>query len=106
MKATHLLSDLLSRVSDIGRSLITAEESKEELGDRCESLLSGRGEATGLALGRQILDRYNELDTVSKKEFFDEIMLRFGVDEEKLTAAVDAWSKDKSHELARELYHV
>jgi len=104
MKAGHLLGDLLSRVSDIGRSLMPAEDAGEDLGDRCEALLSGEGEATGLALARQILDRYKELDDAEKSSFFVEIMQRFGVEEAQLSRSIQAWMKNKDYDSARQIH--
>ena len=70
MRTINLLSDLLLRVSDIGRSLMPAADKQETLIVRCETLLSRRGEATSLALAREILDRYGALDTDGKVKFF------------------------------------
>ena len=69
MRTANILSDLLSRVSDIGRSLMPVADKQETLIDRCETLLSRRGEATSLALAREILDRYSELTDAHKYNF-------------------------------------
>ena len=70
MRTDNILSDLLSRVSDIGRSLMPVADKQESLIDRCETLLSRRGEATSLALAREILDRYEVLSADEKCSFF------------------------------------
>ncbi len=62
-----------------------------ELGDLCEDLLSGRGEATGLAIGRSVLDRYRALDAEGRRGFFAMLRDRFGVDEPALDAALARW---------------
>lgn len=54
-------------------------------------MLSERGEATGLALGGEIFERYAKLDTAGKRAFFAEATRRFGVDEAALKAALAAW---------------
>lgn len=99
-----MLGDLLSRVSDIGRSLMPVEDARENLSDRCEALLSGKGEATGLALGREILDRYQELNSEEKKQFFIEIMRRFGVEEAKLNEAINSWKGKSNSDMARQIH--
>ena len=91
MRTANILSDLLSRVSDIGRSLMPVADKQETLIDRCETLLSRRGEATSLALAREILDRYSELTDAHKYNFFTDMMSQFGVDEANLSAAIEAW---------------
>lgn len=104
MRASHMLGDLLSRVSIIGRSLTPDSGEQESLVDRSETLLSGRGEATGLALGREILDRYKAMDFVSQEAFFVGILERFGVDDEALNAAVEAWRLDRNKDSARRIH--
>ena len=90
MRTSRLL-DLLSRIAEVGHSLVSSDASEESLGDLCESLLSGRGEATGLALAEEIFKRYAALDAQGKREFFAEATHRFGVDEEALNEALAAW---------------
>lgn len=99
-----MLGDLLSRVSIIGRSLTPDFGSQESLIDRVETLLSGRGEATGLALGREILDRYNDLGFEAKEVFFADILVRFGVDDEALNAALEAWQVSRDKGVARRIH--
>ena len=57
----------------------------------CEDLLSGRGEASGVALAREILARYAELTTGPRIAFFEALASRFGPDRARLDAAVAAW---------------
>ena len=52
----------------------------ESLVELCEDLLSGRGEASGVALAREILDRYAELTTGPRIAFFEALAQRFGTD--------------------------
>jgi malonyl-CoA decarboxylase len=93
MRAAYILNDLLSRVSDIGRSLMPVEDRQASLIERCETLLSRQGEATSLALGREILDRYNALHTEDKGTFFQDVMKQFGVNEANLSTIINAWKK-------------
>ena len=104
MRANQLLGDLLARVSDIGRSLIPVEDLEVTLGDRCETLLSGEGEATGLALAREILDRYQQLSGADKRLFFVEMRQRFGVEAARLSRSIQAWMKNNDYNSARQIH--
>jgi malonyl-CoA decarboxylase len=87
MKGTSLLSDLVGRVADVGRGLLAAPPTRD-IADLCEAVLSGKGEATGLAQARAIFDRYDDMDTKARRAFFDLLRARFGVDERALDAAL------------------
>ncbi len=43
-----------------------ARQDASELLELCEALLSGRGEATGTAMARDVLDRYHDLDAAAR----------------------------------------
>ena len=74
--ATAFFSDLLSTISERGRTLLRRgassdrREDASELLELCEALLSGRGEATGTAMAREVLDRYHDLDAAGRASFF------------------------------------
>ena len=90
MKPNALLSDLMSRIADAGRSLGQAVQgARPDLPDLCDRLLSGRGEATGLAVAREILTQFAGLDAAGKARFFAALSERFGVDMEALSAAIE-----------------
>lgn len=68
------LQELLSSVAEQGRALLPrslfgagAEEDIEAL---ARALISGRGEASGVAIARELLDRYAPLSDDDKKKFF------------------------------------
>ncbi|MGA7609876.1 MAG: MCD, Malonyl-CoA decarboxylase MCD, partial [Xanthobacteraceae bacterium] len=68
---TSFFGELLQSISERGRSLIErgrgryddAAQRSETLIELCEELLSGRGEASGVALAREILARYADVTT-------------------------------------------
>ena len=100
-----LLSDLLTRVTDIGRSLDSVIKQQEKpLLEQCEGLLDKDGEATGLAQAQQVLRRYAELDDNEKSAFFLQILTNFGTDNAVLDAAITSWKNDKSEANARALH--
>ena len=112
MSATSaLFSDLLTSISERGRSLIGRKPSVEEPAPRardlvedCEALLSGRGEASGTALARKLIERYERLDEPARLNFFRALLDRFGPDSKRLTALAEAWLSDRSDTRAADLH--
>src|ERR1700742_1957675 len=95
--ANAFFSDLLATISERGRSLLRrgepadGKEHASDLIELCEALLSGRGEATGTAMAREVLDRYQELDANGRLVFFETLARDFGPDRGKLAKAIEAW---------------
>jgi malonyl-CoA decarboxylase len=109
--ATAFFSDLLNSISDRGRQLLGLAEGPVDqklllagLVDLCEQILSGRGEASGAALAREALDRYELLDADSRMSFFDTLAGNFGPDPKKLAAAAYAWTNNPGQETAADLH--
>ena len=110
---TSFFGEMLQTISERGRALIDrardrrgdAAARSESLVELCDELLSGRGEASGVALAREILAHYEELTTGPRIAFFEALATRFGVDRERIDAAVDAWTRAGSDEAAAELHH-
>jgi malonyl-CoA decarboxylase len=104
--------ELLQAISDRGRAFMERArerrglpaERSDSLVELCEELLSGRGEATGVALAREILLRYAELTTGPRIAFFEALATKFGADRERIAAAVAAWEANPSDETAAELH--
>ncbi|HEU0222070.1 MAG TPA: malonyl-CoA decarboxylase [Paracoccaceae bacterium] len=109
MKSTTLLGDLLTRVTEVGRSLTqsgtAAEAGPAGLLVTCEQLLKGEGEATGLARARQILDRYARFTPEEKAAFFKGVTSRFGVDGKGLEAAIERWREGQGDAEARAIHY-
>ncbi len=87
MRATTVFNDLVGRVADRGRSLMGTTGPKS-VGQMCETLLTGKGEATGLALARAIFDSYDAMSPDDKRVFFTMLSERFGVDRAKTDQAL------------------
>jgi malonyl-CoA decarboxylase len=93
------LGDLLTSVADRGRALIGFERfaGRNRPVDRlCEDLLSGRGEASGMALAQAVLDAWERLDRPGRLAFFVMLQERFGPDHERLGKAIEAYREDPS----------
>src|SRR5829696_1786918 len=94
---TSFFHDMLGSIADRGRALIersatrptpdrserTTQKAKspEDLEALCRDLLSGRGEASGVALARQILDLYASLPVERRLDFFRLLARDFGPDQ-------------------------
>jgi malonyl-CoA decarboxylase len=109
---TSFFGDMLQSIAERGRALIErtrdrreiAEQRSANLAQLCEDLLSGRGEASGVALAREILSRYGELKTGPRITFFEVLARRFGPDRARLAAAVAAWQASPSDLTAAEVH--
>src|ERR1700744_620820 len=102
---------LLQSIADRSRALIKRErrepahERSSSLIELCEELLSGRGEASGVALAQEILASYAELPTGPRIAFFETLATTFGHDRGRIDKAVAAWQAAPSDETAAELNH-
>jgi malonyl-CoA decarboxylase len=98
-----MIEDLLFRVTDIGSTMLSNNQ-QQSLAEKCESLLSNTGEATSLALSREILDHYTTLSDDGKLDFFMTLASGFGVDIEALQHAYDLWKQNPVVHLARQIH--
>jgi malonyl-CoA decarboxylase len=95
--ANAFFSDLLATISERRRSLLRRGNSNGPKGDAsellelCEALLSGRGEASGTVMAREVLDRYHHLDEAGRLTFFGTLARDFGPDREKVARAIETW---------------
>jgi malonyl-CoA decarboxylase len=109
MANTTFFSEMLQSIADRGRALIHRREPARErstgLVELCEALLSGRGEASGVALAADILDRYDDLTTGPRIAFFETLATTFGADRARIDAAIAAWQQSPSDATAAELHH-
>ncbi|MFA6266373.1 MAG: malonyl-CoA decarboxylase [Pseudolabrys sp.] len=108
---TSFFGDLLQTISDRGRALLdrgrrgdTSAARSENLVELCEHLLSGRGEASGVARARDILSRYAELTIGPRIAFFEALAKRFGTHAERVGEAIAAWQANPSDETAARLH--
>jgi malonyl-CoA decarboxylase len=93
--------DLLSRISERGRqildfsSLIGVEE-EESFESLCRALLSSRGEASGVALARRILDRYQGASEEEQDDIFNFLASQIVPDDKTIEIAAKAYIQDPS----------
>jgi len=93
------LSDLLSTLTERGRALLRGtfsgngetRLSHQELIQLGETLLSRRGEATGVALAHSLLAGYAAASIEDRASFLKSLADRFGPDHARLDAAIEAY---------------
>src|SRR5579864_9616480 len=109
---TSFFSEMLQSIADRSRALIRRDR-REPAGARsaglvelCEDLLSGRGEASGVALANEILAAYAELTIGPRIAFFEALASVFGHDRSRIDAAIAAWRESPSAANAAELHRV
>jgi len=104
------LSHLLKSVSERGRALSDLGGLSQKAGavaqiiELSERLLSGAGEASGLATASEILHRYRNLDKEEKAAFFGSILIEFGPRLDRLLPAAEAFVKARDAHTAGMLH--
>ena len=110
MSNNAFFSDLLASISERGRTLLRragspdARQDASELIQLCEALLSGRGEASGTAMAREVLDRYHDLDGAGRLSFFGALARNYGPDRERLAQAIETWRSQPNDDDASDLH--
>jgi len=105
---TSFFGELLNSITERGRALLDRARDRrgepaahsESLVELCEDLLSGRGEASSVALAGEILVKYADLTIGPRIAFFEALADRFGPDRGKLDAAIAAWQAAPSDKTA------
>jgi malonyl-CoA decarboxylase len=118
--STSFFQDLLGSIAERGRALIErspgwsrADEqaapsprAPETLESLCLALLSGRGEASGVALAREVLDLYARSPMPARVEFFRLLARDLGPDQARLRTAWTAYDTDPSPDHLKTLLRV
>ena len=91
------LAELLQTITD--RSLRWFGRGEEADADASpaaltQALLSTRGEASGVALARAIVQRWARMDATERRAWFAILAEELGPDPEALRAAIEAWTAD------------
>jgi malonyl-CoA decarboxylase len=102
-------SDLLAKIAVRGRQWLRRPSSSnasspQRVGELAASLISTKGEASGVALAHAIVDEWKAMDATARSAWFETLARRFGPDKEQLVAAVSAWQADPTPEAAQALH--
>ena len=90
------LQELLNTVAERGRQLLPASlrGGKDDITDVAQALVSVRGEASGVAIARHILDTYRELSTGERRDFFRFLAETIKPDDTLVRGAAQAYLAD------------
>src|SRR5579883_1305456 len=88
--------EILNKISDRGRQFLDwssfiGTSGEESLKSLCDALVSSRGEASGVALARRVLDQYAEADDEERDEFFRYLASHFAIDKKAVGIAAKAF---------------
>jgi malonyl-CoA decarboxylase len=115
--STRFFQDMLGSIAERGRQLIDrspgrnaakasrkiSETSADSIEELSRALLSGKGEASGVALARQLLDLYAGLPVSDRIKFFKLLGRDFGPDLPALRLAWNEYDKNPSPKKLSEL---
>lgn len=105
--AAYRVNALLTSIADAGRELLRIGGQRRPDIDRlCHDLLSTRGEASGAALARELVEAYRALDRDGRLSFYRSLLDKFDVDPERMEAAVEDYLRDPSFERLQALRRV
>jgi malonyl-CoA decarboxylase len=110
MNTTSFFGDMLQSITERGRRFLSLGPRDEgtdplrHMESLCETLLSSRGEASGMALAEEILGRWQQFDPAMQHEFMRTLLQRFGPGMERLENAIEAYRADQSPAALLELH--
>jgi malonyl-CoA decarboxylase len=108
--STFFLTDLFSTIADRGRALWDPGWNNKQdatpsgLVALCETLLSSRGEASGVALANRILQGYRSLDETGRLTFLTALTNEFRVDIDRARESAESFLADPSPDAALSLH--
>ncbi|MGD8577427.1 MAG: malonyl-CoA decarboxylase N-terminal domain-containing protein, partial [Thiohalophilus sp.] len=102
---TRVLDGIADRGLDLFRKS-GAEKTPGDIAGLCHALLTGKGEASGIALSREILSIYQSLSPTDKVDFFRLLAEEFSADPNEIQQATESYLASRSHENFQRLSHV
>ena len=99
------VDQLLTAIADAGRELLRlgSLNRRPDIVDLCRDLLSTRGEASGSALAREVVERYATMEEDGRLAFFVALARDFGVDPERIERALEGYRADPDFRSLQEL---
>ena len=110
MNTSSIFGDMLQTIAERGRRLLSfgwpplPADGVGDLERACENLLSRRGEASGMALAGDILERWRLSGDDDRRAFMAMLLEKFGPDPERLERAIEAYRAERSPRTLRELH--
>ena len=97
----HWLQNVIDSIAERGRELLgldNKENDSKDLLALCQQLLSGLGEASGIALSQEILQRYQGMNNDDKLNFFHMLDSEFTPDFEQIQVVMERYQATRSAE--------
>jgi malonyl-CoA decarboxylase len=110
MNTSSIFGDMLQTIAERGRRLLSfgwqpsPADGAGNMERACQNLLSRRGEASGMALAGDILERWRRSDEDGRRAFMAMLLEKFGPDPERLERAIEAYREEHSPRTLRELH--
>jgi len=112
MNTASFLSDMLQTITEQSRRFLSlapvpkddGRDPIDHLAALCETLLSSRGEASGMALAKDILERWHGLDAERQRDFMHMLLARFGPRTDRLEAAIEDYRKRQTSKTLFEVH--
>jgi malonyl-CoA decarboxylase len=101
------LADMLQTIAERSRQLLGRHGllvADLPLADLGRQLISSRGEASGVALARWMLEKWEQMGAAERLQWFKLVAADFGPDPSRLKAAVEAWVATPGPQAAQELH--
>jgi len=102
------MEGLLSSIADRGRALLDLDRrlrpQKMTPSELAEALLSGRGEASGVALPGALLRAFEAMDEDGKLAFLKSLVSDFDAEDDKIEEAIAAYQEDPNSTTALRLH--
>lgn len=102
MNGGSFFRDILAGVAERGRALLgPGPGTRAPVGsilDECDTLLTGRGEASGVALAARVFDQLQALSAGDRLEFFRALARRYSPDPDAVRAAAIAYAESPDAE--------
>jgi malonyl-CoA decarboxylase len=100
MSGFSVFQDLLNTISERGLRMLAPisgnASSAQSLIEQCDILISNRGEASGVAYARRVLNGLEQLDDEQCLEFYRELARRYHPDTDTVKKASNAYVADPS----------
>ncbi len=100
-----LVNQFLISIADAGRDLLRLRSNRRrDIVALCRDLLSTRGEASGTALAREVVEAYLAMDGEARLRFFFALLEEFGPDPGAIAEAIEAYLEHTDAERLRVLH--
>ena len=105
---TPRFNNFLHSIADAGKDLLrahirSARGKRKSLPNLCDELLSTKGEASGIAFARDVVDQYHRLNDRERIEFFEQLNDALGVNHDAVLQAASAYCESQDPLTLRQL---